>query len=52
MTFGAAGFYYVTMKAATADGSQSEDYADEVLVYVSDSTMDAADEIVVVPSRG
>lgn len=51
-TLGAAGFYYVTMKAATAGGTISEDYADEILVYVSDSTMDAADEIVVVPSRG
>lgn len=35
-TFSSNGLYYVTVKAATATGVQSTDYADEVLVDASD----------------
>jgi len=45
------GWYYVTVKASTAAGAQSSGYADETLIYISDSS--AAQPVATVTvSRG
>ena len=48
---GATGWKYATLKTATAAGTQSENYADEVLIYVSDVNV-AAPAVTGYISRG
>lgn len=51
-SFSSAGFYYVTLKAATADDVQSTDPSDEVLVYVSAVDAAAPTDTAISVSRG
>lgn len=51
-TFPANGLYWITAKAATAGGVQSENPATELLVYVSDADIDKPTNIEVIVARG